>query len=336
MKKYIIPISKILFPFILGGSILYWMYRDFPFSSLDNLLWNEMHWEWMFLSFIPGIFAQVFRGLRWRQALDPMGEHPRRSTCINAIFVSYASSLIIPRRGEIIRCGILKSHDSTSFGKSLGTVITERIVDSFLMLLLTGAVLLYQLPVILEFFNLTGVGFTGLLQRFTPTGIFVTILCGCLIAVMVIFAIKQFSVARKIKDVLRDIIEGILSLKKVHNIPLYLFYSVGIWVSYFLHYWLTFYCFDFTAHMGITAALISFCIGSIAVIVPTPNGAGSWHFAVKTILVLYGLNQIDAVAFALIVHSVQTLLLIALGVYALIALQFIYSKNANIGKEDTT
>ena len=117
---------------------------------------------------------------------------------------------------------------------------------------------------------------------------------------------------------------------------MYLFYSVGIWVSYFLHYWLTFYCFDFTAHMGITAALISFCIGSIAVIVPTPNGAGSWHFAVKTILVLYGLNQIDAVAFALIVHSVQTLLLIALGVYALIALQFIYSKNANIGKEDTT
>jgi len=312
------------------------MYRDFPFSDLDDLLWNKMHWEWMLLSFIPGIFAQVFRGLRWRQALDPMGEHPRKNTCIYAIFVSYASSLIIPRSGEIMRCGILKSHDGTSFGKSLGTVITERIVDSFLMLLLTGIVLLYQLPVILEFFNLTGVGFTGLLQRFTTTGILVTILCGCLIVVMIIFAIKQFSVARKIKDVLRDIVEGILSLKKVHNIPLYIFYSVGIWVSYFLHYWLTFYCFDFTANLGITAALISFCIGSIAVIVPTPNGAGSWHFAVKTILALYGLDQIDAVAFALIVHSVQTLLLIALGVYALIALQFVYRRNANPSKEDTT
>ena len=87
--------------------------------------------------------------------------------------------------------------------------------------------------------------------------------------------------------------------------------------------------------MGLTAALISFCIGSIAVIVPTPNGAGSWHFAVKTILVLYGMDQINAVSFVLIVHSVQTLLLIALGIYALFALQFIHPRNNNLSEEDT-
>lgn len=63
-------------------------------------------------------------------------------------------------------------------------------------------------------------------------------------------------------------------------------------------------------------------VGSIAVIVPTPNGAGPWHFAVKTMLILYGIQQNDALFFVLIVHSVQTLLVILLGIYAWIALAF--------------
>ena len=62
-------------------------------------------------------------------------------------------------------------------------------------------------------------------------------------------------------------------------------------------------------------------------IVPTPNGAGSWHFAVKTILVLYGLGATNAIIFALIVHSVQTMLLVVLGVYALLVLQKIGKKS---------
>lgn len=69
-------------------------------------------------------------------------------------------------------------------------------------------------------------------------------------------------------------------------------------------------------------ALVTFIVGSIAVIVPTPNGAGPWHFAVKTMLILYGVGDVDALNFVLIVHSVQTLLVVALGVYAWTALSF--------------
>ena len=69
-------------------------------------------------------------------------------------------------------------------------------------------------------------------------------------------------------------------------------------------------------------ALVTFIVGSIAVIVPTPNGAGPWHFAVKTMLILYGVADTDALYFVLIVHSVQTLLVVLLGVYAWIALSF--------------
>ena len=53
--------------------------------------------------------------------------------------------------------------------------------------------------------------------------------------------------------------------------------------------------------------------GTFAVIVPTPNGAGPWHFAVITMMMLYGVNATDAGIFALIVHGIQTLLVIVLG-----------------------
>ena len=113
-----------------------------------------------------------------------------------------------------------------------------------------------------------------------------------------------------------------MSLRKVKNIPLFLFYSVAIWASYFLHYYLTFFCFSGTEHLGITCAMVTFIVGSIAVLVPTPNGAGPWHFAVKTMLILYGVADVKALYFVLIVHTVQTMLVIALGIYSAIALSF--------------
>ena len=86
---------------------------------------------------------------------------------------------------------------------------------------------------------------------------------------------------------------------------------------------MTFFCFDATAGLGLSCALVTFIVGSIAVIVPTPNGAGPWHFAVKTMLILYGVADEQALYFVLIVHTVQTLLVVVLGIYAWARLSFV-------------
>ena len=57
--------------------------------------------------------------------------------------------------------------------------------------------------------------------------------------------------------------------------------------------------------------------------------AGVSTFSVKTMLILYGIQQNDALYFVLIVHSVQTLLVILLGIYAWIALAFTKKVNYN-------
>ena len=51
------------------------------------------------------------------------------------------------------------------------------------------------------------------------------------------------------------------------------------------------------------------------------NDAKEDIIAVKTILVLNGVGEDDAVTFALIVHTIQTSLTALLGVYAILALQ---------------
>ena len=330
MKTILTNIAKIIAPILLGGAILYWMYRGEDFMRLRHVLLEEMDWTWMLLSFPFGILAQLFRGWRWKQTLEPIDEHPRTSTSVNAIFLSYAVSLIIPRLGEFTRCGVLKRFDGCSFSKALGTVVTERAIDTLLMGTVAGLTLLFQLSIFGTFFTQTGTSLDTILERFSLTGYLVTAVCALAILILLHILFQSLNIYSKVKATASGIWQGVISLKDVKNLPLFIFFTIGIWVSYFLHYYLTFFCFEATSHLGLACALVTFVVGSIAVIVPTPNGAGPWHFAVKTMLILYGVADEYALYFVLIVHTVQTMLVIALGIYAWVALSFTKRQNNNL------
>lgn len=101
--------------------------------------------------FIFGVMSHVFRGWRWKQTLAPLGAYPKSGDCVDAIFVSYAANLILPRVGEVSRCGVLAKYDDVSFAKSLGTVVTERLIDTLTIIVITGITFLIQMPVFLRF-----------------------------------------------------------------------------------------------------------------------------------------------------------------------------------------
>ncbi|MBQ8095937.1 MAG: flippase-like domain-containing protein [Prevotella sp.] len=316
-------IAKILLPLLLGGAILYWMYRGFDFDRVREVVLHEMDWTWMLLSFPFGILAQALRGWRWRQTLEPVVGKPRSTVSVNSIFLSYAASLVVPRIGEFTRCGVMKRWEGISFSRALGTVVTERMVDMLLMLAIVGTTLLLQMSTFGTFFRQTGTNIGGILSSFSWAGWVVTAVCLLAMGVLLHLLLRNLSIYNKVKTTLSGIWEGVVSLKSVRSLPLFVLMTVGIWLCYFLHYYLTFFCFDFTAHLGLSCALVTFVVGSIAVIVPTPNGAGPWHFAVKTMLILYGVADEQALYFVLIVHTVQTLLVVALGIYAWARLSFV-------------
>lgn len=315
MNKLLKKALKLILPLVLGGFILFWVYRGFDFSKVGDVLLHGMNWWWMLLSLLFGVMSHVIRGWRWQQTLEPLGAFPRRSDCVNAIFVSYAANLVIPRVGEVSRCGILSKYDNVSFSKSLGTVVTERLVDSLCVLLITAITIMLQLPIFQSFFKETGTDIGSIIHLFSSIQFYIILFCVIAIFILLYYLMRALSFFERVRGVVLNIWEGVTSLRNVKNIPLFVLYTTLIWCCYFFHFYLTFYCFDFTQHLGILAALVMFVGGTFAVIVPTPNGAGPWHFAIISMMMLYGVSNEDAGIFALIVHGTQTLLVVLLGIY---------------------
>ncbi len=135
------------------------------------------NWWWMLFSLLFGVLAQVFRGWRWRQTLEPLDAFPRRSDCVNAIFISYAASLVVPRIGEVSRCGVLAKYDNVSFAKSLGTVVTERLVDTLTIFLITGITVLLQMPVFVTFLENTGTKIPSFAYLLTSVWFYIVLFC---------------------------------------------------------------------------------------------------------------------------------------------------------------
>ena len=321
-KKIFKKVLQVVFPLLLGAFILVWVYRDFNFQRVGEVLTGGMDYGWIAVSLVFGVFANLFRGWRWKLALEPLGEYPRTSHCVYAIFISYASNLVIPRVGEVTRCGVLSKYDGVSFSKSLGTVVSERMIDTLCVGLITGLVLLSQMPVFATFFAETGTNVGRYAEVLTSGHFYLIILCALAILVLGFFLIRNIALFAKLKGILQNVWQGVVALKDIKHIPLYIIYTVGIWACYFLEFYLAFYAFGFSAHLGVSAGLVMFVVGTLAVIVPTPNGAGPWHFAVMTMMMLYGVGKEDAGIFALLVHGIQTFLLILLGIYGLSALPF--------------
>ena len=321
-KKIFKTVLQVIFPLLLGAFILFWVYRDFSFQRVWEVLAGGMDYGWILVSLVFGVFANLFRGWRWKLALEPLGESPKAANCVYAIFISYASNLVIPRVGEVTRCGVLSKYDGVSFSKSLGTVVSERMIDTLCVGLITGGVLLSQMPVFATFFAETGTNVGRYAEVLTSGHFYLIIICALAALALVFFLIRNIALFARVRGILKNVWQGIVALKDIKQIPLYIMYTIGIWVCYFLEFYLAFYAFDFSSHLGVSAGLVMFVVGTLAVIVPTPNGAGPWHFAVMTMMMLYGVGKEDAGIFALLVHGIQTFLLILLGIYGLSALPF--------------
>lgn len=328
IKKLIHKLVQVGLPLLLGVTVLTWTYHGFDFQKVMPVLDGGMDYGWILFSLLFGVLAQVFRGWRWTLSLSPLDEHPKVSNCVYAVFVSYAANLVLPRVGEVSRCGILSKYDGVSFAKSLGTVVTERLVDTVCIGLIAGGTLLFQSGAFARFFRQTGTKGDFFMNLFTSTNFYVTVACMLAVCVLLVWLLRNLTVFAKVRGLLKNVWLGVLSIRDVRSPWLYVLYTVGIWACYFLHFYITFYSFGFTSGLGWMAGMVMFVVGSIAVIVPTPNGAGPWHFAVITMMMMYGVGKEEAGIFALLVHGIQTFLLILLGIYGLVALP-LTNKNKN-------
>src|SRR5690606_41654670 len=80
----------------------------------------------------------------------PLGYRPKLTNTYHAVIIGYLANLALPRMGEVTRCGVLNRTDKVPVNALIGTVITERLIDVFCLLLVTA------LAVLLEFDLISG------------------------------------------------------------------------------------------------------------------------------------------------------------------------------------
>jgi uncharacterized protein (TIRG00374 family) len=312
---------KIVLPLLIAGGLLYWMYRDFDFAEAKRIFLDEMNIWWLFASLIPITLSHIFRGLRWLITLEPLGYRPKVGDSIDSIFVAYATNVLVPRVGEVSRCAVLTKYDKVPFSKALGTLVAERLIDMLLVLFFVCVMLLTQLDVFLSLFAQTGTNEASFSKLLTSPKTYLVVAAVVVACVALWIPLKKTKLYAKVKQAIGGFVDGLLSLKTMNRKGLFLLYTIGIWVGYFLEFYIAFFCFPFTAQLTVVQALVIFAAISLAIIIPTPNGAGPWHFVVISMMTLYGVSQTGASSFALIVHTFQTLGVIMLGVYGWVALQ---------------
>jgi uncharacterized protein (TIRG00374 family) len=305
---------KYLISTLLAIGLLYW-----AFSS-SHLSWNDIlhtlsiaNYYWVGLSIVISVLAHYFRAVRWNQLLAVMKYSPGTTRTLSAVLIGYFANFIIPRMGEVSRCGSLQKTAEIPFEKSFGTVITERVVD-----LLSLAIVL-AINLLIEFEPLKNYLFPNI----HLPGNTVIIAAVCLFAGFILIFLKyknKFSQyleknkdSSKIISLILGWIDGMKSIILVKNPTLFIFYSIGIWLCYYLNAYILLLAFPESMHLGLGAAVTILVMGSFGMTMPTQGGIGAYHSLVGSTLVYYGIQKTNAAALATFFHGTQMISILLLG-----------------------
>lgn len=319
--------------FIGIGVLLVWLSLRQVAPQKDNVIkaFQNADYFWIIVSLIVAIFSHVLRAYRWNYLLKPLGY---RVNFINAnchVLIGYFANYVPPRLGEVVRCTLAAKYDKVPFEVGFGTVITERIVDTFIFLVI------FVFTLFFEFSNLIGLANKYIFDKLRPKldnlsenplklaiVIFVVV---ALVSVFLFFRKKMASLLKgKFGNIIKGFMEGLGSIRKMEKPITFIVLSFLIWASYFYSLYFCFFAIQGTSDLGQSAALTLLLFGTLGVIV-SPGGAGAYQIILTGILIgTYHIDEISAFALPWLSWGSQFVMLVVLGVISLIVLPIINRK----------
>jgi hypothetical protein len=320
LKKVIRTALKVIIPFAFGVFFLWFLYGKMNLNEIWSVIRKGVRYDIILFSLIFGLGANITRGLRWKLLINSLGEKVSTANAVNAVLGTYAVNLLLPRVGEIWRCGVITKYDKVPFTQLFGTLLVDRVSDAIMVGLITASIILFNLNFFEDFFAMNPAVLSGIQSMINSVWLYATIII-LIICVWAAFRyLDNLTIVRKAKELLNNVWTGIKSIWFLKKKWLFILETIAIWLGYFLYFYVTFYAFDFTRDLGVSIGLITFTMSSIAVAVPVQAGMGPWHFMVIATLVCFGVDKTDAAAFALVVHTSQTAWIGLTGLFGVIAL----------------
>ncbi|NVK27245.1 MAG: flippase-like domain-containing protein [Flavobacteriia bacterium] len=304
----------------LAVGLLYLAFRETdPVQLWEDL--SHAHYGWVLASMVMGYAAIISRGIRWKLLLEPLGYHPKTWNSIQAVSVLYFVNLAIPRAGEVARCTSLNQVEDIPVNKLFGTVLLERTIDFAFLILVFVTSLILNFGYIEELFNLTSSNSNGE----EGSSMLLYILIGTLVGFVAIYfvfrrRIQALPIFAKIRDFWTGLKEGFRSVTKMKRQGAFWAHSVFIWANYFFMVYVCFFAIEETSHLTIADGFFVMVAASLGIVIPVPGGIGAYHYLVSMALLVLGLTRDIGLAFATIVHSGQTLMLLGTGAMAMFIL----------------
>lgn len=307
---------KVVLPLGLGIAIIYYLISKIDPSQLWVIL-KDANWGILLFSLFFGLLGNTIRGYRWALFITPLGYSPKISNLNYAIYGGYAVNFALPRAGEIWRCGVIAKEDNIPFSKLFGTMILDRIFDTITVAIISLVAFLFNMQFFLTQLEENQTTFNTISNIFKSPLLYLAIGAAIATVYMIFRFFKENVIVRKIKGFLSSIANDLKAIWKMNTKGRVFLYTIGIWGSYFCYFYITFFAFDFTADLGITAGLIAFALSSISMGVPSNGGLGPWQIAVIASLSLYGVDKLHATAFATGVFAVQSIWVIICGLFGI-------------------
>lgn len=306
------------------GGFLFWLaVKDFNFPQMVNDV-SKADFRWIFLSIVISLLSHLARAARWNLLLKPLGYTPKISNTFMAVMVGYFANIIIPRMGEVSRCGVLNKIENTHFNSTFGTVITERVFDLLCLLALIG------LSFLLEYQRFSDLFFNNMLPLLSNGNhIGAYIAAGLFFFSLVIGLLFRKRILNspfyaKAKQFVLGLMQGALSIRELSgkDKALFLLHTFLIWLGYYLMVYLIFFSLPYTSELNPLAGLVILIVASVGMSAPVQGGIGAFEFCVITALMLfYNLTKAQGTTYALVVHASQFLtILVAGGICSLIVL----------------
>ena len=228
------------------------------------------------------------------------------------VMIAYLANLGVPRSGEFLRATALTTYEDVPFEKGFGTIVTERVIDVIMLLLIIFGALLLQTNFVLNYLEDYGLNLV-----FSITILLIGII-GLVVLLRLIGKAKE-GFLFKIKTFLDGMLQGISSILRMKHKWPFIFHTLFIWICYVGMFWAVKFAIPETATLGLSELLVAFVAGAFAMMV-FPGGLGGYPVFVSAALALYGISSNSGDAFGWVMWIAQTLMVVVLGAISFVLL----------------
>lgn len=298
---------------LIGLALLAFCVRDLNFADITSL-WTRINFVYLAPSLACSFLFIIFRGIRWKVIISHQS-----SITLNRSVLLYSAgqalNIVMPAlTGQVGRLILFARKQGLRKTFVFSTIILEIVFDAVSLIVF--------------------IFITSLVAAFPEDyrEISYIVAGATVVAVIILYLVLHFRVGLEelgrrylrspspgiyitLKKFLRSFTKGIELLKSSQHVMTSMLLSLASWTFHMLALYFLFLSFGFDESIPVAAAIM--VINTIILMIPiTPGNAGTFEIAVSRALLLLsttGIVRSDAVLYALALHLLDLIPIVALG-----------------------